>query len=63
MSKTITNHPILDDVTYYERLKEIIELDCMGRFNLILFKCDWVDIRLGRGIKNDNYDFTLVNFS
>lgn len=57
------SNPILGDVTYYGRLKEIIELDYMGRFNVVLFKCDWVDVTLGRGIKKDEWGFTLVNFS
>jgi Domain of unknown function (DUF4216) len=35
----------------------------MGKFNVMLFKCDWVDVTLGRGIKKDYYGFTLVNFS
>jgi Domain of unknown function (DUF4216) len=50
-------------MTYYGRLKQIIELDYMGKFNVMLFKCDWVDVTLGRGIKKDYYGFTLVNFS
>lgn len=56
-------NPILGDVTYYGRLKQIIELDYMGSFTIVLFKCDWVDVTLGRGIKKDDYGFTLVNFS
>jgi hypothetical protein len=28
-----------------------------------LFKCDWTNIALGRGYKNNEYGFILVNFS
>jgi len=62
-SNSNDRNPVLGDVTYYGRLKEIIELDYMGRFSVVLFKCDWVDVTLGRGIKRDEYGFTLVNFS
>jgi Domain of unknown function (DUF4216) len=57
------HNPILADVIYYGRLKQIIELDYMGCFTIVLFKCDWVDVTLVRGIKKDEYGFTLVNFS
>ena len=37
----------------------------MGRYRnrVILFKCDWwVVINIGKGIKNDEYEFTCLNF-
>lgn len=56
-------NPILGDVTYYGKIKEIIELDYSGNFSVVLFKCDWVDVTQGRGLKKDSYGFTLVNFA
>lgn len=32
-------------------------------FKVVLFKCDWVDVTRGRGLKVDEWGFTLVNFS
>ncbi|XP_021728414.1 uncharacterized protein LOC110695492 [Chenopodium quinoa] len=36
---------------YYGKLKEILELDYYGSYKVVLFRCDWVDIR--RGIKTN----------
>lgn len=55
--------PVLGDVTYYGRIIDIIELNYSGSFSLVLFKCEWVDVLSGRGIKKDKYGYTLVNFS
>uniref|UniRef100_I1P145 Uncharacterized protein n=1 Tax=Oryza glaberrima TaxID=4538 RepID=I1P145_ORYGL len=55
--------PILGDVTYYGRIIDIIELNYSGKFSVVLFKCEWVDVISGKGIKKDKYDYTLVNFS
>uniref|UniRef100_A0A803N0T6 DUF4218 domain-containing protein n=1 Tax=Chenopodium quinoa TaxID=63459 RepID=A0A803N0T6_CHEQI len=30
---------------YYGKLKEILELDYYGSYKVVLFRCDWVDIR------------------
>lgn len=53
--------PVIDDVNYYGALTDIIELSYSGRFKVILFRCDWVDIN--RGCKKDAFGFTLLNFS
>lgn len=55
--------PKLGDVNYYGRLTDIIELNYYGRFKVVLFRCDWVDVTQGRGIRKDSLGFTLVNFS
>ncbi|XP_052142095.1 uncharacterized protein LOC127761802 isoform X2 [Oryza glaberrima] len=36
--------PILGDVTYYGRIIDIIELNYSGKFSVVLFKCEWVDV-------------------
>lgn len=54
-------NPIEGNVTYYGILKDIIELNYYDKFKVVLFKCDWVDVAQGRGIKQDEYGFTLVN--
>nr|CAD1822691.1 unnamed protein product [Ananas comosus var. bracteatus] len=30
---------------------------------VVLFKCEWVDVTHGKGLKRDEYGFTLINFS
>ena len=54
-------NPITGNVVYYGVLKDIIELNYYDKFKVVLFKCDWVDVYQGRGIKYDEYGFTLVN--
>ncbi|GJS73633.1 zinc finger, CCHC-type containing protein [Tanacetum coccineum] len=48
---------------YYGKLSNIIELEYFGGYKVVLFHCDWVDIRSSRGLKKDKYGFPLVNFS
>lgn len=48
------------EINYYGALTDIIQLDYAGRYKVVLFKCDWVDIN--RGCKTDNFGMTLVNF-
>jgi len=55
--------PVLGDVTYYGRIIDIIELNYSGKFSVVLFKCECVDVISKRGIKKDKYGYTLVNFS
>jgi hypothetical protein len=43
--------PVLGNVTYYGRIIVIIELNYSGNFSVVLFKCEWVDVVSGRGIK------------
>ncbi|CAL1400210.1 unnamed protein product [Linum trigynum] len=54
-------NPIYSDITYYGVIQEIIELDYWVGKKVVLFKCDWVSS--GRGLKQDDLGFTLVNFS
>ncbi|KAK5811490.1 hypothetical protein PVK06_026827 [Gossypium arboreum] len=51
------------NVEYYELLADIIELDYYGRWKVVLFQCDWADVNTARGIKKDQFGFTMVNFS
>ncbi|KAI3936534.1 hypothetical protein MKW92_045634, partial [Papaver armeniacum] len=53
------------ELTYYGRLKDIIELTYRLGRKFVLFDCDWFDVvsRSGRGVKVDALGFTLVNFN
>ena len=44
-------------------LNDIIELDYFAKFEVMLFRCDWADVNNSRGIKKDDYGFTMVNLS
>ena len=57
------NKPILGDILYYGRILDIIEIDYYGRFSVVLFKCEWVDVTRGKGVKKDKFGLSLVNFS
>ncbi|XP_056697353.1 uncharacterized protein [Spinacia oleracea] len=46
---------------YYGKLKEILELDYYGSFKVLMFRCDWADIR--RGFKTYPSGRVRVNFS
>ncbi|XP_057251763.1 uncharacterized protein LOC125498631 [Beta vulgaris subsp. vulgaris] len=50
-----------DGQEYYGKLKEIFELDYYGSFRVVMFRCDWVDIR--RGFKTYPSGRVTVNFS
>ncbi|KAL6643972.1 hypothetical protein ACP70R_018738 [Stipagrostis hirtigluma subsp. patula] len=52
-----------DGVNYYGRLSDIIELSYGDDYKVVLFKCDWYDVYHRAGIKQDEFGFTLVNFS
>ncbi|KAE8692580.1 hypothetical protein F3Y22_tig00110831pilonHSYRG00032 [Hibiscus syriacus] len=53
------SNPVYGDVTYYGRIQEIWDLN-YRIFTVHVFMCDWVD---SRGIKKDDFGFTLVNFA
>ena len=40
-----------DGKSYYGALKDIYELDYYGKFKVVLFRCDWIDINSPRGFK------------
>lgn len=57
-------NPVAGDIIYYGILIDIIELNYYEHFKVVLFKCDWADVHSqGRGVKRDDYGFTLVNFN
>nr|XP_016504175.1 PREDICTED: uncharacterized protein LOC107822180 isoform X2 [Nicotiana tabacum] len=62
-ASTSNNAPKSANITYYGRLNNIMELNYYEKCKVILFKCDWVDVTKGRGIKEDDLGFTLVNFT
>ncbi|XP_070020356.1 uncharacterized protein LOC142180916 [Nicotiana tabacum] len=62
-ASTSDNTPKSANITYYGRLNDIVELNYYEEFKVVLFKCDWVDVTKGRGVKEDDLGFTLVNFS
>ena len=51
------------DVEYYGIITDIVELDYYGKRKVVLFRCDWADVNSTRGIKKDQFGFTMVNFS
>ncbi|KAK5803102.1 hypothetical protein PVK06_030743 [Gossypium arboreum] len=57
------NNPVEGNVEYYGLLTDIIELDYYGRWKVVLFRCDWADVNTTRGIKKDQFGFTMVNLS
>ncbi|XP_039115825.1 uncharacterized protein LOC120251353 [Dioscorea cayenensis subsp. rotundata] len=55
--------PLQGNVDYDGVLNDIIELDYFNKFKVVLFRCDWADVNNSRGLKNDRYGFTMVNFT
>ncbi|XP_071688432.1 uncharacterized protein [Rutidosis leptorrhynchoides] len=54
------NDPIVVDVTYYDVLKDIIELKYGDGKKVVLFHCDWISS--GSRIKVDENGFTTLDF-
>ncbi|XP_056698198.1 uncharacterized protein [Spinacia oleracea] len=50
-----------DGQEYYGKLNEILELHCYGSFKVLMFRCDWVDVR--RGVKTYSSGRVRINFS
>lgn len=55
--------PRFEGVPYYGKLTDIIELNYHGKFKVTVFKCIWADTMRDRGMREDNWHFTSVNFS
>lgn len=53
-------NPVYANMIFYGVLTDIIELSYANDMKYVLFKCDWVDYN--NGCKQDEYNFTLVNF-
>ncbi len=51
------------DILYYRKIVEIIELNYMSVFKVILFKCEWVNVHSSAGMRKDEFGHTSVNFS
>lgn len=56
-------NPIIGKVPYYSSITDIIELNYSGTGQVVLFKCDWIKLFRGKGVKKDKYGVTLVNFN
>ena len=41
----------IDEKTYYDVFTDIFELDYYEKFKVGLFRCDWMDINLPKGLK------------
>ncbi|XP_056688120.1 uncharacterized protein [Spinacia oleracea] len=50
-----------DGVAYYGKVMDIYELNYYGDYKVVLFRCDWVDIR--RGVRTYPNSGVCVNFS
>ena len=54
---------VIGNKTYYDIIKEILELNYHHKGNVVLFKCDWVDNRVqDKWVKTDQFGITSVNF-
>lgn len=60
MASAKDKNPVNSDMTFYGVIQEIWELDYYD-FKAPLFLCQWVENE--RGIKQDEYGFTLVNLN
>jgi len=49
--------------TYYGVLIDIIGLNYSDKYRYVLFKCHWTNVISGRGCKEDEFGFPLINFS
>ncbi|KAH1032015.1 hypothetical protein J1N35_044189 [Gossypium stocksii] len=57
------SNPIDRNVKYYGLLTDIIELDYYGKWKVVLFQYDWTDVNTARGIKKDQFGFTMERFA
>ncbi|KAH1074763.1 hypothetical protein J1N35_027091 [Gossypium stocksii] len=57
------SNPVEGNVEYYGLLTDIIKLDYYGKLKVVFFRGDWADVNTACGIKNDQFGFTMVNFS
>ena len=56
--------PIISDALYYGVLTKVVELHCLGENKVVLFEFDWWDVtNIGKLIKDDEYNYTFVNFA
>ncbi|XP_038698007.1 uncharacterized protein LOC119995565 [Tripterygium wilfordii] len=62
-ASTSDSRPVFGDVIYYGSLTDILELNYYDKFRVILFRCDWVDVTQGRGVKHDSLGFKLIKLS
>ncbi|CAL5337216.1 unnamed protein product [Camellia sinensis] len=54
-------NPVEGDVAYYGYVTDIIELYYSHDHRYMLFMCNWIDNN--KGLKQDDFGFTLVNFN
>ncbi|PKU60531.1 hypothetical protein MA16_Dca028255 [Dendrobium catenatum] len=53
---------VIGNFSYYRKINDIIKINYSNLFKVILFKCDWANTSL-TGIKQDEFGYTVVNFS
>lgn len=51
------DNPIIESITYYGSISEIIEVDYYGNFKFVLFRCDWFEV------EDDKYGLICVHFN
>ena len=52
----------VETMSYYGVLQDIIEVQYLDGFRVILFKCKWFDVHSGdRGMKIDKHGFVSIN--
>ncbi|XP_028080667.1 uncharacterized protein LOC114282220 [Camellia sinensis] len=60
-ASTRDKNPVEGEVAYYGYVTDIIELYYSYDRRYVLFMCDWIDNN--KGLKQDGFGFTLVNFN
>ncbi|XP_059671020.1 uncharacterized protein LOC132316559 [Cornus florida] len=61
-TRATNQNPVTGNIQYYGVLTDIIELNYNVNRKVVLFKCDWFDVlSKGKGIKEDDFRFKLVN--
>ncbi|OMO92395.1 Transposon, En/Spm-like protein [Corchorus capsularis] len=55
-------NPLEGNLDYYGVLNDIIELYFDEKYRVVLFRCHRADVNSSRGVRKDEFGFTLVNF-
>ncbi|XP_028548537.1 uncharacterized protein LOC114579038 [Dendrobium catenatum] len=58
----VVNSTEIGNFNYYGKINDIIEINYSDKFKVMLLKCDWVNTT-GTSVKQDQFGYTLVNFS
>jgi len=52
-----------ENLAYYGKVEDIIELNYYGNFKVTLFKCKWVNTTRDKGFRKDPLGLTCIKFS